>query len=316
MDTITHGLIGTLGSQAGYYQKFGKLATISFLTGSIFPDIDVLVSIMGPDFMMRYHRGLTHSLIAAPLFCLFLTLAVGVIFRSNQYIRIYPMVLLGILSHIFFDLITSYGTVLFDPITSKRYSWNLVFILDPFITLPVLAGLIISIKKKQVAARLSSIVLVFLLIYLSTSYIIKNSTLERMLIEAEKKDISAEKFNIYPKPFSPFRWLGVLETEEDFYRVNIDYIPVKPLFFEKIPKSDSNGYVEAANSHRVAVIYKWFADFPVVRYRKIKHLHIVEFQDLRFRMLSKRKPFTLKYIFDENTKIKEITLGGRKVKDI
>lgn len=316
MDTITHGLIGTLGSRTGYYQKFGRLATISFLIGSIFPDIDVLVSIMGPDFTMRHHRGLTHSLIAAPLFCLFLSQVIGLIFKSKQYIKIYSMVLLGILSHIFFDLITSYGTVLFDPITSKRYSWNLVFILDPFITIPVMVGLLISIKRNHIAARVSSMVLVFLVIYLLASYIIKNSTLDRMLIEAKKENISAEKFKIYPKPFSPFRWLGVLESEESFYRVNINLIQDTPLLFEIIPKPDDNIYVNAAKSHRLAMLYEWFADFPVTSYKKIKHQHIVEFQDLRFRMLSKRRPFILKYIFDENNKIKEITLSGRKVKDI
>ena len=68
MDTITHGLIGSLGSKTGYYQKFGKIATYSFLFGSVFPDVDVIVAVLGPDFTLRYHRGITHSLIAVPLF--------------------------------------------------------------------------------------------------------------------------------------------------------------------------------------------------------------------------------------------------------
>lgn len=316
MDTITHGLIGTLGSRTGYYQKFGRLATISFLIGSIFPDSDVIVSILGPDFTMRYHRGLTHSLIAAPFFCLLITLTISLIFKSKYYIKIYSMVLLGILLHIFFDLITSYGTVIFDPLTPKRYSWNLVFILDPLITIPVLVGLLISIKRKHIATRVSSMVLGFLVLYLSVSYVIKDLTLQRLLTEAKKENINADKFNIYPKPLSPFRWLGVLESQENFYRVNINSFSHTPVIFEEIPKSDDNAYVKAAKSHRVALLYEWFADFPVVRYKKIKHQHIVEFQDLRFRMLSRRTPFTLRYIFDENNKLKEITLGGRKVKGI
>ncbi len=88
------------------------------------------------------------------------------------------------------------------------------------------------------------------------------------------------------------------------------------MFLVAYSKSDVNGFVDAARDHRVAKLYFWFADFPVAKYLKKGENHIVEIHDLRFRMLSRRTPFTLRYVFDKAMNIKEITLGGRKVRNI
>ena len=316
MDTITHGLIGSLGSKTGYYQKFGKIATYSFLFGSIFPDIDVIVAILGPDFTMRYHRGITHSLLAVPLFSILVTYITTLIFKTREYKKIYPMVLLGMYSHIFFDLITAYETVAFDPISIKRYNWNLVFILDPFITLPVIAGLIVSYKKRALAFKTSVIIFLFLSSYLMTCYFVKEHNKNRIIEYTKTHNTQVEKLDIYPRPLAPFYWLGVVETKDSFYRAQVSSLSKDSLIFESFSKSDVNGFVDAARDHRVAKLYFWFADFPVAKYLRSGDEHIVEIVDLRFRMLSRRTPFTLRYVFDKTMKIKEITLGGRKVRNL
>ena len=66
----------------------------------------------------------------------------------------------------------------------------------------------------------------------------------------------------------------------------------------------------------MAKVYYWFADFPVAEYSTNGEQHIVEIHDMRFRMLSKRTPFTLRYVLDKEKNIKEITIGGRKVRNI
>jgi inner membrane protein len=316
LDTITHGLIGTLGSKTGYYQKFGKIATYSFLFGSIFPDIDIIVGVLGPDFTMRHHRGITHSLVAVPLFSILVTLITALILKTREYKKIYPMVLLGMYSHIFFDLITAYGTVAFDPISMKRYNCNLVFILDPIITLSVIAGLVVSYKRRSLAFKTSIIVFLFLTSYLLTCFFVKEFNRNRLVEYAKASNIQVEKLDIYPRPLAPFLWLGIIETKDSFYRARISSLSRDSLVLETYSKSDINGFVDAARVHRVAKLYYWFADFPVAKYLKNGEQHIVEIHDLRFRMLSRRTPFTLRYVFDKAKNITEITLGGRKVRKI
>ena len=312
MDTVTHSLIGALGSRAGFSQRVGRVATIAFVVGAVFPDIDIVVSIFGPEFSLRYHRGITHSIIAAPFFALILG---AIIYRFSSYknLRVLAlMVALGIYSHIFFDLITSYGTVIFDPLSMKRYSWNLVFILDPFITLPVLAGLIWSWRRKETALRVSIAVFLFLALYLLFCIYSRETSLKRINDFARVKSLDVIKSSVYPRPFAPFLWLGVIETKEDFYSGNLSiFSGVNDL--EEIPKSDENSYIKLANKLDEVKLYRWFAEFPVSFYQNENGKHVVGFYDLRFRMLPNRFPFLLKVVFDKNGSVDNVSLNGRTV---
>lgn len=312
MDTVTHGLIGALGSRAGFSQKIGRVATIAFVIGAVFPDIDIVVSIFGPEFSLRYHRGITHSVIAAPFFALILG---AIIYRFSSYKNLRVLVLmvaLGIYSHIFFDLITSYGTVIFDPLSIKRYSWNLVFILDPFITLPLILGLVLCWKKKEWAVRISLAVFVFISLYLIFCFYTRQLNLERINDFAKGKSMDVIKSSVYPRPFAPFLWLGVIETKEAFYSGDLSiFSGVNDL--EVIPKSDENSYIKLASKLDEVKLYRWFAEFPVSFYQNENGKHVVGFYDLRFRMLPNRFPFLLKVVFNKDGSLSGISLNGKSI---
>ncbi|MBI4594843.1 MAG: metal-dependent hydrolase, partial [Candidatus Tectomicrobia bacterium] len=74
MDTITHGLTGSLLATAIFVDKKSgqrdKPASLSLIIGSIFPDIDFIFGIFGSLATIKYHRGFTHSLTGALLFAL------------------------------------------------------------------------------------------------------------------------------------------------------------------------------------------------------------------------------------------------------
>lgn len=313
MDTVTHGLVGVLASKSGFSQRVGKIATIAFIIGAVFPDIDIVVSIFGPEFSLRHHRGITHSIIAAPFFAILIG-ALIYRFSSFKNLRVLAlMVALGIYSHIFFDLITSYGTVIFDPLSMKRYSWNLVFILDPFITLPLILGLVLCWKKKEWAVKVSLVVFVFISLYLIFCFYTRQLNLERINDFAKEKSIDAIKSSVYPRPLAPFFWLGVIETKEAFYSGNLSIFESGVNDFEEIPKSDENSFIKLASKLDEVQLYRWFAEFPVSFYQNENGKHVVGFYDLRFRMISNRFPFLLKVVFDNDGSIENISLNGRTV---
>lgn len=315
MDTITHGLIGALASRAGFYQKTGRVATVAFTIGAVFPDIDFVTWFLGPDLALRYHRGITHSVIAAPFFAILLG-AIIYRFSSFKNLRFLTlMVALGIYSHIFFDLITSYGTVIFDPLSMKRYSWNLVFILDPFITLPVLIGLILAWRKKETAFKVSIIVLVFLSLYLLVCLHTRDVSSERLAEFAKKRSFDVIKSSVYPRPLAPFFWMGVIETNNSFYKANLNLLKNDISDFQEIPKPKDNYFIELAKGLDAVKLYLWFADFPVTIYKNEHKDHIVEFYDLRFSFIPDKSPFLLKVVFDEKGSVRNISLDGRFVKE-
>ena len=313
MDTVTHGLIGVLASKSGFSQRVGKIATIAFIIGAVFPDIDIVVSIFGPEFSLRHHRGITHSIIAAPFFAILIG-ALIYRFSSFKNLRVLAlMVAIGIYSHIFFDLITSYGTVIFDPLSMKRYSWNLVFILDPFITLPVLAGLILCWRRKEWAVKVSLVVFVFISLYLIFCFYTRQLNLERINDFAKEKSMDVTKSSVYPRPLAPFFWLGVIETKEAFYSGNLSIFESGVNDIEEIPKSDENSFIKLASKLDEVQLYRWFAEFPVSFYQNENGKHIVGFYDLRFRMLPNRFPFLLKVVFNKDGSLSGISLNGRSI---
>jgi inner membrane protein len=313
LDTFTHGLVGALLSKTGFYQKAGWVATIAFVIGSVFPDTDIVVSLLGPDFFLRYHRGITHSVIAAPFFAILLG---AIIYRFSSFKNLKfltLMVALGIYSHIFFDIITSYGTMIFDPLSMKRYSWNLVFILDPFITIPILVGLILALRKKRLAFKVSIGLLVFLSLYLLFCLYNREMNLEKLTEFAKERSLDVIKSSVYPRPLAPFFWMGVIETKGAFYRGNLSFLRSDMKDFEEIPKSKENPFIKLAENLDVVKLYLWFAEFPVSRYKDENGERIVEFYDLRFGMVPNRIAFLLKIIFDENGSLKNIYLNGRPI---
>jgi inner membrane protein len=292
LDTITHGLIGILGSKTGFSQRNGKLAAIAFLIGAVFPDIDIVVSFFGPEFSLRYHRGITHSIVAAPVFALVIGAVIYRFASFKNFFLLSLIVALGIYSHIFFDLITSYGTVIFDPISMKRYSWNLVFIIDPFITIPVILGLILCWKRGDRALMISVSILSFLAV----------------------SSIAVERSTVYPRPLAPFFWMGVIETEDAFYRLDYSILRKAPVRLDKIAKTKGNIFIDRANYLTVTNLFKWFADYPIADYTEVNGEHIVRYYDLRFNIIRKRNPFNLTIVFSSQGDLKDVSLNGRKVR--
>jgi inner membrane protein len=314
LDTITHGLIGILGSKTGFSRRNGKLAAIAFLIGAVFPDIDMVVSFFGPEFFLRYHRGITHSIIAAPFFAILIAAVIYRFTSLKKFFLLWLIVALGIYSHIFFDLITSYGTVIFDPISMKRYSWNLVFIIDPFITIPLILGLILCWKRTDRASIISVSILSFLAIYLTLNLCVKLVYEENLEEFAAARSIAVKRSSVYPRPLAPFFWMGVIETDDAFFRLDYSIVRKAPVRLDKIGKTKENIYIDRANYLTVTNLFKWFADYPIAEYKEVNGEHIVRYYDLRFNIIPKRNPFNLTIVFSREGNLKNVSLNGRKVR--
>jgi len=146
MDTITHGIAGALIAKAAL--KGGdflppepldkrRVITWTFTLGAIFPDSDILRDFLSHDQMLivTWHRSITHSLLCLPMWTLFLTGLTMALCRWRKWDAPgFPVLCgswaLGILSHIFLDLVTTFGTMIWSPLGWSRPAWDILFILD------------------------------------------------------------------------------------------------------------------------------------------------------------------------------------------
>jgi membrane-bound metal-dependent hydrolase YbcI (DUF457 family) len=146
MDTITHGIAGALIGKAvfGGDDMFTRrpmnprrIVTWSLMFGAIFPDADVIRGWFDHNDMliMTWHRSITHSLVCLPVWALALALLTGAIARwrkwdSPSLASLTAIYAVGIASHIFLDLVTDFGTMIWSPLKWSRPAWDLIFIID------------------------------------------------------------------------------------------------------------------------------------------------------------------------------------------
>ena len=145
MDTVTHGIVGSLIAKGYFSEKHGRVAIFAATLGAVFPDVDVVAEGFSHDplAIVKFHRGITHSWIALPVFALifaWLTYRIarrfGIETPSWGILSVIYGVAIG--SHIALDGMTSFGTRMWDPISQSRVAWDFLFIIDFVFTAIVL----------------------------------------------------------------------------------------------------------------------------------------------------------------------------------
>jgi inner membrane protein len=130
------------------------------------PDLDVLIrSEADPLLALEYHRHFTHALLLAPLIGALVALLYKPTFgRKLPLGRLLSFGIVATCTHGLIDACTSYGTLLYWPLSNHRESWDIISIIDPIFTGPLLVLLILAwFRCSQRPARWA---LLFLCCYL------------------------------------------------------------------------------------------------------------------------------------------------------
>src|SRR5690349_15613728 len=130
MDTITHGVAGALIAKSISDAPSRKQLRLAIILGSVAPDLDLLGGLFASDdlFDLQFHRGITHSIIALPLLAILLAFLTP---RKSERLKLLALGYgVGLASHILLDVVTAYGTMLFEPFSSNRYTLDTIFIID------------------------------------------------------------------------------------------------------------------------------------------------------------------------------------------
>src|SRR3989441_3245800 len=149
MDGLTHSLVGLTSAKAGL-ERWSPYATVVCILSANAPDIDVISGFFGGRWTaLRYHRGITHSIIG--------TLALGLLIPSIFYavnraiakwrkrppqIRYRGLLMASLIAaatHPLMDWTNNYGLRPLLPWSGKWFYGDLVFIIDPYIWL-ILGG--------------------------------------------------------------------------------------------------------------------------------------------------------------------------------
>jgi len=172
MDPVTQGILGAALPQAVFKRRKYLWAGLFGLVGGMAPDLDTLIrSDHDPLLYLEYHRHFTHSLMFIPFGGLLVATVMYFLigrWKSISFWQTYLFCTLGYATHGFLDSCTSYGTVLFWPFSDMRVAFNIISIIDPLFTVPIilLIGMTI-IKRSHTYARAA---LIWAAIYLGLGF--------------------------------------------------------------------------------------------------------------------------------------------------
>lgn len=318
MDNLTHSLTGALAAKVlettrpNYLEEARdrRAAFWLLVVSANLPDLDVVLGMFGdPIFAMQHHRGLTHSLLFAPVFAL-LPASLFYFWRKlKPFKTAWFLALLGTLVHIFFDWITAYGTQIFSPFSQTRHALDWMFIIDPFFTGILVLTLLLAKfwagpRRKLILGGAALVVL-----YLGTEMINHNLAKQRMAAALQQQGIAATKISALPQPLNIFRWMGIARTPNG----------VVQAYFSNLQREEpsltiyENAQDEIAGRARQTPASRWylqFARFPWIHTEEREGGNVVEIRDLQF-MIDKgitqalgfperSLPFILRYRFSPN----------------
>jgi inner membrane protein len=272
------------------------------------PDLDFVIGFIGPVEYLLTHRGVTHSILLLPAWALLYSWILAKVLREpdregkSGWRALYGVTALALAAHIAGDLITSFGTMIFEPLSDWRAGLGTTFIIDLWFSGIIVAGLVFSLmfRRQRWPAVAASVVLCG---YVGFQYLQKQRAMEFGQEYAKSIALRDALVTVQPRPVSPFNWtvfvsddeahrfahVNLIRKEPRRYtpgdgfiaRVDSPYLPLDQAVWvtrRRYGEAESETIREAWNSEPIG-FFRWFAALPAF---DGKTGNCVWFTDLRF----------------------------------
>ncbi|HEY0839177.1 MAG TPA: metal-dependent hydrolase [Vulgatibacter sp.] len=224
MDNLTHGLVGLAigalrrpdgGPGTGRpFSPTDKAVLFGAVVAAELPDLDTLLPAANEVMhALHAHRGISHSLVAAPVWALVAAGLACAIFRGARAGPAIAHALGAVFfAHLGPDLWTGWGTRVLLPFSDARLHWDLTSVIDPIFTLPLLAALIFALVKRPRWRQALVVGLVVSCTYLGFRVASRAVLIDRV----EATYPTANRVEVFPAILSASKWRWVAVLPEGF----------------------------------------------------------------------------------------------------
>jgi inner membrane protein len=306
LEPLTHLLTGACLSRAGFNRKTA-LATATMTLAAEAPDLDILGDLKGPVFGFAHHRGFTHSFLGSFIVA---GVVVGFIYLiwllrgrkvkdpnlPPRWGLLFGFAYVAAVSHILLDFSNNYGVRPFWPFSERWYSWDIVFIADPVLWALLVGGLVLpwffglidsdlGVRRKGPKGRWGAILALVGVVAWWGLRDFEHRRAENALAAQLYEGADPIRASAYPYWYSPFRWGGVVETQNFFAVMNVDSATpdVDPQSEKQIYyKPEETPITLAAKRSYLGRVYLDWAKYPITETETLNDGYLVRFKDLRF----------------------------------
>lgn len=218
MDSVTQAVLGAAVGGAVLGRRLGRKAVLMGALLGTLPDLDVVLDYGDAVANVTEHRGFSHSLfvltgLAALLSVVSARLAPARDISLARWGAFFGLILI---SHPLLDALTAYGTQLLWPLTTPPVAWPLVFIIDPFYSLPLLACLITALVTRRVR-RWCGWGLAISSLYLVMSVGAKLSVEHKLAPVLAEQGLDTAPRLVQPTPFNILLWRATVVDGDRYY---------------------------------------------------------------------------------------------------
>lgn len=218
MDPLTQATVGAAAAALVCRKAEARHALLLGALAGAAPDLDVLIrSESDPLLALQYHRHFTHAIIVAPLIGLLVAaLFKGLFFWKHwPYRRLARFGVIGALTHGAIDACTSYGTLLYWPISHHRESWDIISIIDPIFTIPLFLLTVVAFAFRR--PRFAQVAVGLCLVYLCLGIYQRAQATQFAQQLALERGHSPEELTVRPSLANIVLWRIVYRSGDRYY---------------------------------------------------------------------------------------------------
>lgn len=222
MDPVTHAASGAVALLALPRRPHTAWALPLAALVTAAPDLDLLFCHTPLEFLL-IHRGISHSFAAMPFFALLLALFCWPLWCAAtpgrwSFRRVWLLCCGLLLLHIWLDVVTTYGTMVFLPFSQYRVRLNSLYIIDLFLTVPLLW----AVWKWRARRGLILLTFVWTFFYPGLGIGINawHTAQSHERLAAEGRAVS--RLHVLPDAFAPFFWRVIYEQGDTVASQSLD----------------------------------------------------------------------------------------------
>ena len=288
MDNLTHSMLGGALGKAGLASRT-PLGMTTLIVANNLPDVDVAV-FATDTLAMSFRRGWTHGVLAQATLPIALTAIVVVcdrLFRKHAAERVKPREILllsyiGVLCHVFFDFVNSYGVRLLMPFSERWFYGDALYIVDPILYVALGAGWLLARRRGVRPARIAlTVVAAYVAMMLASNLIARREVREGVTRAGRPEDT---RFMVTPVFGNPFRREVIIDVGNRYEKGSLWFEPLphfRPAGFG-VDKGFNVPEVQQALQLPLARAYLRWSRFPFVQVTAAPPLNGVWLNDYRY----------------------------------
>ncbi|MGD2080285.1 MAG: metal-dependent hydrolase [Nitrospirota bacterium] len=273
MDPLTHTLSAVVVRNLGFR---GRASLGVLVISSLAPDVDFLTRLLGAEAMLRYHRGITHGVLAL----LVVPLAMGFLYRKSKggFLYFWFLATLGYGLHIALDLTNHHGTRLFAPLDWELYSADLTFLVDPYLAGALALSLLVAWLARERARAVALATMAVLVLYLGVKHHYHDKTEE--FLRASLDEYVIEK--VVPMPSGFMRWWFIARGDGEIKTGVADLFTRSVYVHKTYPAGGPDPAAERSKTASVVRNFIYFAKYPYPEVSASGGRRIVKWRDLSY----------------------------------